>query len=543
MGTHEVLNQPPPLEDYDLLAAEPTLLDGLERHGAAAMVEHVREFGKRMASAEVYEWGFLANRNSPVLQSHDRFGNRIDRVDFHPSWHNLMTMAVSNGLHALAWEPGVKAGHVTRTALTFLASQIESGHFCPISMTYAVMPSLRLEPEVASEWEPRVVTRSYDPSFQPASAKDGVLMGMGMTEKQGGSDVRTATTTATPGDGAYLITGHKWFTSAPMNDAFLILAQTSKGLTCFLLPRFRPDESVNSIRIQRLKDKLGNRSNASAELEFEEAYAMSVGEEGRGVRTIIQMVNCTRLDCVTGSAALMRQSLSQAIHHCRYRHAFGRPLIDQPAMLNVLADLEIETEAAALTMIHLAAIFDQAGDDPQGEALRRLATPIAKFWVTKRCSEVVHEALECLGGNGYVEESILPRLYRESPLNAIWEGSGNVIALDVLRAAHTNPESIDALEEDLAQTVGSDRHLDQVVVRALAALRNRRFSEGDARSLAGNLATAWQASLLLRFGRHSVAEAFLRTRIGSEGGPLYGTLPHDLDMKAIIEPAIPRIEV
>lgn len=540
ISTHKVFNQPPPLQEYDLLAAEPVLAEALERLGAAGMVEQVRDFGKRMASAEVYEWGFLANGNPPTLQSHDRFGHRIDRVDFHPSWHSLMTTAVSNGLHSLPWEPGVKAGHVTRAALTFLASQIEAGHFCPISMTYAVMPSLRLEPEIAIEWEPRVISRSYDRSFQPAPAKAGVLMGMGMTEKQGGSDVRAGTTTASQGDGAYLITGHKWFTSAPMNDAFLILAQTSKGLTCFLLPRFRPDGSINTIRIQRLKDKLGNRSNASAELEFEQAYAVRVGEEGRGIPTILQMVNCTRLDCVTGSAALMRQSLSQAIHHCRYRHAFGSPLIDQPAMLNVLADLEVETEAAALVMIRLAAIFDQAADDPQEESLRRITTPLAKFWITKRCTEVVHESLECLGGNGYVEESILPRLYRESPLNAIWEGSGNIIALDVLRAAATQPESVDALEEELGIVFGSDRRLDVAIEKTIGSLHDEPFSEGEARSLTGTLATVWQASLLLRFGRPIVAEAFLRTRLGTEGGWLYGTLPHNLDMREIIEPAIPR---
>lgn len=539
--THEVFNQPPPLHNYDLVAAEPGLVDALERHGAAAVVDHVIDFGKRMASAEVYEWGFLANRNPPVLQTHDRFGHRIDRVDFHPSWHNLLTLAVANGLHSLPWEPGTKAGHLTRTVLTFLASQIEAGHFCPISMTYAVLPALRVESGVAAEWEPRVLSRSYDAAFQPAPEKRGALIGMGMTEKQGGSDVRAGTTTAEPGDGAYLVTGHKWFTSAPMNDAFLILAQAQHGLTCFLMPRFRPDGSLNQIRIQRLKDKLGNRSNASAELEFANAYAVRVGEEGRGVTTIIEMVNGTRLDCVSGSAALMRQAVSQAIHHCRFRRAFGAALIEQPAMLNVLADLEVETEAAAIVMTRLAAAFDQAADDQQEAALRRIATPLAKFWVTKRCTEVVHEALECLGGNGYVEESILPRLLRESPLNAIWEGSGNVIALDVLRAAATQPESVDALAEEVMRGVGSDARLDRAIGAALSHLRNRDRSESRARLLAESLAIAWQGSLLARFGIPDTFEAFVRTRIARDGGYLYGTLPHDADLRAIVEPAIPRL--
>lgn len=538
--THEVFNQPPQLHNYDLMAAEPGLVDALERHGAATMVDQVRDFGRRVASTEVYEWGFLANRNPPVLHTHDRFGHRLDRVDFHPAWHHLLSLAVGNGLHSLPWEPDRKAGHLTRTVLTFLASQIEAGHFCPISMTFAVLPALRVQPEVAAVWEGRVLSRSYDPSFRPASDKNGALMGMGMTEKQGGSDVRATTTIAVTGDGAYLVTGHKWFTSAPMNDAFLILAQAKQGLTCLLMPRFRPDGTLNQIRIQRLKDKLGNRSNASAELEFANAYAVRVGEEGRGVATIIEMVNGTRLDCVSGSAALMRQAVSQAIHHCRFREAFGSALIDQPAMLNVLADLEVETEAATMVMTRLAAAFDQADDDEHERALRRITTPLAKFWVSKRCTEVVHEALECLGGNGYVEESILPRLLRESPLNAIWEGSGNVIALDVLRAAATHPESIDALAEELMHGVGSDPRLDRAIDAALTRLRSHDRSESRARLLTESLAIAWQGSLLARFGRSETFNAFVRTRVGEEGGYMYGTLPHDVDMKAIVEPAIPR---
>ena len=505
-------------------------------------MDEVTEFGRRVASPEVYEWGRLANRHSPELRTHDRYGNRVDLVEFHPAWHQLLELSVGNGLHSLPWEPfQPKAGHLVRASLTFLASQIEAGHFCPISMTYAVLPALRLQPDLAAGWEPKVLSRSYDPSFRPVAEKTGLLMGMGMTEKQGGSDVRAGTTRAEPGDGGYLITGHKWFMSAPMNDAFLILAQAPGGLTCFLLPRFRPDGTVNQIRIQRLKDKLGNRSNASAEVEFDRAFASKVGEEGRGVATIIEMVNGTRLDCVTGSAALMRQALSQAIHHCRFRQVFGSALIDQPAMLNVLADLEVETEAAALLMTRLATSFDRAPDDEHERALRRIATPLAKFWVTKRCSEVVHEALECLGGNGFVEETILPRLFRESPLNAIWEGSGNVIALDVLRAAQASPESVEALANEMALGSGPDARIRSAATSAIDLLRNLSSPHVQARLVTERLAMAWQASLLARFGRPEVAEAFVRSRLSTEGGRTYGTLPSDAALREIVEPAVPRL--
>lgn len=495
-----------------------------------------------MASAEVLDWGFLANRHSPELRTHDRFGNRVDTVVFHPAWHDLLRSSIGHGLHSLPWEPSQpKAGHLVRTALTFLASQIEAGHFCPISMTYAAVPAMRNDPALAAAWEPRVLSRSYDPAFRPAAEKSGLLMGMGMTEKQGGSDVRAGTTRAVPGDDDYLITGHKWFLSAPMNDAFLILAQAPHGLTCFLLPRFRPDGTVNGIRIQRLKDKLGNRSNASAEVEFDGAYASRIGEEGRGAATIIEMVNGTRLDCVTGSAALMRQAVSQAIHHCRFRRVFGMSLIEQPAMLNVLADLEVETEGASLLMTRLAASFDGSPDDEHERALRRIATPLAKFWVTKRCSEVVHEALECLGGNGFVEESIMPRLFRESPLNAIWEGSGNVIALDVLRAARANPESVDALAVELSLGAGFDARIESAAVAAMQLLRNPSSPAAQVRLITERLATAWQASLLAQFGRPEVAEAFVRSRLTPDGGRIFGTLPPDASLSAIVEPAIPRL--
>ena len=542
IATHEVLNQPPPLDEYDIAAAEPTLIDALERDGGAWAVDGVTEFGRRVASPEVYEWGFLANRHSPELRTHDRNGNRVDQVEFHPAWHRLLELSVGHGLHSLPWEPSQpKSGHLVRTSLTFLASQIEAGHFCPISMTYAVLPALRHQTDLAAIWEPKVVTRAYDSSFRPPSEKTGLLVGMGMTEKQGGSDVRAGTTKAAQGDGGYLITGHKWFMSAPMNDAFLILAQAPGGLTCFLLPRFRPDGTLNEVRIQRLKDKLGNRSNASAEVEFDQAFASKVGEEGRGVATIIEMVNGTRLDCVTGSAALMRQAVSQAIHHCRFRRVFGADLIDQPAMLNVLADLEVETEAAALLMTRLATSFDRSTDDPHEQDLRRIATPLAKFWVTKRCSEVVHEALECLGGNGFVEESILPRLFRESPLNAIWEGSGNVIALDVLRAAQANPESVEALADEIALGAGFDPRIETAAAAAIELLRNLQSPQAQARLVTERLAVAWQASLLARFGHSDVASAFVRSRLSSGSGRIYGTLPADAALRQIVEPAVPRL--
>ena len=539
MATHEVHNQPPPLHDYDLAGADPVLTKALEREGAKWAVEEVSDFGRTMASATVYEWGFSANRHPPTLRSHDRFGNRIDFVDFHPAWHHLLDLAVSQGLHSLPWEPGSRRGsHLARAAKTFLASQIEAGHFCPISMTYAVLPALRHQPDLASEWEPRILTRSYDPSLSPATDKRGALLGMGMTEKQGGSDVRANTTRAESAEGAYHLTGHKWFTSAPMNDAFLVLAQASGGLSCFLLPRFRPDGMINAFHIQRLKDKLGNRSNASAEVEFDGAYAQLVGEEGRGINTIIDMVNGTRLDCVTGSAALMRQAVSQALLHCSYRQAFGVRLIEQPAMANVLADLEVETEAAVVLMARLAAAFDRASEDDREAAFLRIALPLSKYWVTKRCTEVVHEALECLGGNGYVEESILPRLYRESPLNAIWEGSGNVIALDLLRALNREPEAVEALvaEIDLG---GGHPLIDSARTDALELIGKLDDPPAQARLLAEKLGLVLQGSLLNRYADSEVAGAFIRSRLGGDGGRLYGTLPAGTRFDTIVDPAVP----
>ncbi|MGI8821992.1 MAG: acyl-CoA dehydrogenase family protein [Acidimicrobiia bacterium] len=543
--THVVENQPPPLVDYDLYAADPLLPGLVERHAPGADHARMSEFGRVVGSAEVIEWGFLANRHPPLLHTHDRYGHRVDRVDFHPAWHRLLDLAVGTGLHSLPWEGGAH-GFVERAALTFLSSQIEAGHWCPISMTTSAVPALRIQPELAAEWEPRLLSRSYDPSFLPADKKTGILMGMGMTEKQGGSDVRSNSSVAQPVNGGgpgteYLLTGHKWFTSAPMNDAFLVLAQAPGGFSCFLMPRFTADGERNNLFIQRLKDKLGNRSNASAEIEFDRAWGTLVGEEGRGVATILEMVNVTRLDCVTGSAAMMRQAVSQAAHHAAHRSAFGSMLIDKPLMRNVIADLEVETQAAQTLMMRTAAAFDGAGSDPHEAMLRRILTPVAKYWVTKRCTGVVHEALECLGGNGYVEESIMPRLLRESPLNAIWEGSGNVIALDVVRALQTHPETIEVFLAELGNTRGAHRSLDDAVDTIAGELTGGGGDvEGGARRLVGSMAAAMAASLLVRSAQPGVAEAFIATRVAGDGGHLYGTLPAGVDTGALASRAVPR---
>ncbi|MEX0864154.1 MAG: acyl-CoA dehydrogenase family protein [Acidimicrobiia bacterium] len=543
-STHEVLNQPPPLVDYDLAGADPILAKALVREGAGWAGPHVDVFGRRMASSEVISWGFEANANPPRLRTHDRYGNRVDQVEFHPSWHSLLDLAVTNGLHSIPWETGPgEGGFAARTALTFLAGQIESGHWCPISMAFAAVPALRHQPELAGQWEPLQLSREYDPSFLPPAEKKGVMLGMGMTEKQGGSDVRSNTTLALPVSGGgpggeYLITGHKWFMSSPMSDAFLVLARAPGGLSCFLLPRFTPDGEVNEIRLQRLKDKLGNHSNASSEAEFEGAWARMVGEEGRGVATIIEMVAGTRLDCIAGSASLMRQAVTQAIHHTRHRRAFGSLLIEKALMRNVLADIEIETEAAVLLMMRVAGAFDRADTDGHEDLVKRILTPVAKYWVTKRCSEVVREALECLGGGGYVEESMMPRLYRESPLNAIWEGSGNVIALDVIRVLAREPRAVEALRSEIEESRGHDRRLDRAITAAFADF-NMGDAEYRARSLVEGLALAAAGSLLARYAAPEVFEAFAASRLGGHRGSLFGTLPAGVDTEAIIEPAVP----
>lgn len=544
MATHEVLNQPPPLVDYNLFDTDLALRDGLCREGGGWAEERARALGA-VAGSEALAWGTLANAYLPVLRTHDRFGNRIDEVEFHPAWHHLMGLAVRHGIHALPWREPKPGSHVARAALFFIQSQVEAGHGCPISMTYAAIPALRHQPDVAREWEPRLTSLEYDPRMLPAARKRGALCGMAMTEKQGGSDVRANTTRAValgrggPG-GEYSITGHKWFCSHPMADAFLVLAYSERGLSCFLLPRWTPGEERNRFHIQRLKDKLGNRSNASSEVEFDGAWARMVGEEGRGVPTIIEMVNHTRLDCVIGSAGGMRQAVVQAMHHAAHRRAFGKLLIDQPLMQNVLADLCVESEAATTLMLHLARGYDESGRDEAQRRFTRLATAVAKYWVCKRAALVAAEALECLGGNGYAEESGMPRLYREAPVNSIWEGSGNVICLDVLRAIGREPQTIEVFLERLRPAAAAERRLKAKVESIAVGLKEPAHIELRARRLVEEMAVALQASLLIEHAPPVVAEAFCVSRLAADGGRLFGTLPAGVNFKAIIERARPR---
>jgi putative acyl-CoA dehydrogenase len=532
-------NQPPPLVDYNLFDADRPLHESFEREGASWAHEQVRELGRLAGTQQAIDWGFQANANPPTLKTHDRFGDRIDEVEFHPAWHELMKVAIGHGLHGLPWREPRAGAHAARAAGFYIWSQVESGHGCPVSMTYAAIPTLRKEPGLAAQWEPLMTTLDYDPGLKMPSTKKGVLFGMAMTERQGGSDVRANTTRAVSAgsDGEYLLTGQKWFCSAPMCDAFMVLAQAPGGLSCFLLPRVLPDGSRNQFHIQRLKDKLGNRSNASAEIELEGAWAVKVGEEGSGIRTIIDMVNHTRLDCVIGSASLMRQAVAQALHHTAHRSAFGKLLSEQPLMVNVLADLAIESEAATLLMMRLAGAFDRASD-PDEAHFRRLAAAVAKFWVCKRAVAVVAEALECHGGNGYVEESILPRLYRESPLNSIWEGSGNVNALDVLRAMHREPDTIAAFFAEVE--TANDSRLDRAVNDLKREIASSDDVESRARRMVEGMGIVLQASLLVRHGDPTVADLFCSSRLNGEWGHTFGSLPSGPKLKPVIDRHRPR---
>ncbi|MEU6015606.1 acyl-CoA dehydrogenase family protein [Streptomyces sp. NPDC047515] len=538
--THTVSNQVPPLNGYDVFAADLALTEAVQRHMPPELLATARvelgELGRAAGSAQAQEWGAQANGNPPVLRTHDRYGNRIDEVEFHPAWHRLLGHAVSAGLTD-AW--GRPAGHVRRAAGFLVWTQAEAGHGCPLSMTHAAVPALRTDPALAAEWEPLLTSTVYERELRPAAQKAGVLFGMGMTEKQGGTDVQSNTTRAEPlaAHGEYLLTGHKWFCSAPMSDGFLVLAQAPGGLTCFLLPRVLPDGTRNTFAIQRLKDKLGNRSNASSEVEFDGTWARRVGDEGRGVRTIIEMVAATRLDCVVGSAALMRQAVAQAIHHCTYRSAFGGVLIDKPLMRNVLADLALESEAATVLALRLAAAYD--ADSESERAFLRIAVPAAKYWVTKRCTPMVAEALECLGGNGYVEESAMPRLLREAPLNSIWEGSGNVQALDVLRALQREPSALNAFLQEVGRARGADHRLDAAIKDMLTELADLNGIEARARRLAERMALVLQGSLLVRWAPPEVADAFCASRLGGDRGAAFGTLPHSLDLASVVERARP----
>jgi putative acyl-CoA dehydrogenase len=540
--THEVTNQAPPLTGHNL-ADDPALLDGLRREGAAWAEPELRQLGHLGTTGEAQEWSRLAHAYPPVLRTHDRYGHRIDEVEFNPAWHSLMDVAVSHGLHAYPWRENRLGAHVARAAKFYVWGQVEPGHTCPISMTYAAIPALRHNPALAETLEPLLAAPVYDYGLRVPTTKRGLIAGMSMTEKQGGSDVRANTTRAVPtADGSYLLTGHKWFTSAPMSDMFLTLAQAPGGLSCFLVPRVLADGTRNRLHLQRLKDKLGNRSNASAELEYEDAVGHLVGEEGRGVSTIINMVNLTRLDCVLGSAAGMRLGTVQAVHHTTHRHAFGTALIDAPLMTNVLADLTIEAEAATTVALRLAGATDRAiaGDEAE-ESFRRLALAVTKYWVCKRAPAHAAESLECLGGNGYIEDSGMPRLYREAPLSSIWEGSGNVAALDAIRAMTRQPESLDAFFTELDQAAGADHGLDDAIVELRKELTDLSSLETRARRLVEKMALVLQGSLVVRYGPAVVADAFCASRLSGDWGFAFGTLPAGVDTRAIVERGRVRI--
>jgi putative acyl-CoA dehydrogenase len=541
-GTHTVANQPPPLVDYNVYEADRPLVEAVRREGADWAEARIAAAGELAGSERMQALGAQANENPPKLRTHDRYGNRVDSVDFHPSWHELMEASVAQELHCSPWKDPRPGAHVARGAAFMCMSQAEAGVGCPISMTYSVIPALRTQPELAAEWEPRFFSAVYDPRNAPAPEKTGALAGMGMTEKQGGTDVRANTTVARPvnggGPGAeYELTGHKWFMSAPQCDAFLVLAQADGGISCFLFPRWTPDGERNRFRLQRLKDKLGNRSNASSEIEFDAASAWLVGDEGAGVRTIIEMVNHTRLDCVMGGATGMRVGVAQAIHHASHRSVFGRELAEQPLMRNVLADLAIESEAATISAMRLARAYDEAlAGDEEAQQLKRIANAVLKYWICKRAPMHAGEALECLGGNGYVEESGMPRLFRESPLNSIWEGSGNVQCLDVLRAMVKSPATLDAFFAEVEEGAVAEPRLQAYV----ASLRNElpgdlETIESRARRVVEKMALALQASLLIRYGDEAAADAFCASRLSGNWGQAFGTLPAGTDFGRIID--------
>ncbi|HEX2016067.1 MAG TPA: acyl-CoA dehydrogenase family protein [Solirubrobacteraceae bacterium] len=545
-STHEVLNQVPALEGCNLFSSHSALVEATEREGGGWVADRASELGE-LVGGEPMAWGFQANENPPRLHTHDRFGHRLDEVEFHPAWHQLMRMGVTHELHSLPWTEARSGAHVARAALYMTAIQAEAGFACPITMTFAAVPALRAQPELAAEWEPLLTATSYDPRLVPAAEKGSALCGMAMTEKQGGSDVRANTTVARAvnGGGAgaeYELHGHKWFCSAPMCDLFLVLAQTDEGLSCFALPRVLPDGSRNEgFRLQRLKDKLGNRSNASSEVEFHGAWARMVGEPGRGVPTIIEMVGHTRLDCVIGTAAGMRAAVAQATHHAAHRSTFGRLLIDQPLMTNVLADLCLESEATTALAMRLSRAYDEAELDESAQLFKRLGTAIGKYWVCKRAPGHAYEALECLGGNGYVEASGMPRLYREAPLASIWEGSGNVMSLDVLRALSRSPASLEAFFDEVQLASGADARLDRYTAQLRDEFSDPVGLETRARRLVERMGLALQGSLLVRHAPAAVADAFCAARLAGDCGLAYGTLPAGLDLGAIVDRHRPEL--
>lgn len=540
--THEVFNQVPPLDGANLYRVDLPLQEWNRRFGGAWAEDRLHTYGS-LAGGPLMAAGFLANEQKPVFKSHDRYGHRIDLVEFHPAYHELMGAAIKHGLPSSPWTDPRSGAHVARAAMSYLHSQAEAGSGCPLTMTYASVPAIKLQPDIAKIWLPKILSTEYDPRNLPIEQKTGATIGMAMTEKQGGTDVRANTTRAhpvgIPGPGqAYELVGHKWFCSAPMCDAFLTLAYTDKGLSCFLLPRHRPDGSRNEFYIQRLKNKLGNWSNASSEVEYRGALAWMIGEEGRGVPTIIEMVSLTRFDCMIGSSALMRQALTQAAHHCAYRKVGGRVLAEQPLMQNVLADLALESEAALALTLRMGKALDNAHDE-QEEKFARLVTAIGKYWICKRAPAMINEAQECLGGAGYVEETILPRLYREAPVNSIWEGSGNVQCLDVLRALSKEPGVLEALFSELGDGHG-DARLKAHIGKVQAAFRDTDDIQFRARQLTEDVAIALQAKLLLEAGNTTVSDAFLASRLG-DGGRVYGTLPRGVDAQALVARSTPHL--
>jgi putative acyl-CoA dehydrogenase len=541
-----VFNQPPSLEDYNLFDSDCALREAVNREGGGWISAEARKLGQVLGKPETINLGVLANRFTPELRTHDRFGYRIDEVVYHPAYHELMRIGIAAQTHSLPWIEKRLGAHVARAALVMLRHQIDEGTSCPLTMTFAAIPSLRLQPELATEWEQPALSSVYDPRSMPAFAKDGALFGMGMTERQGGSDVRANTTLAEPIDGGgpgkeYVITGHKWFCSAPMCDAFLILAQAPAGLSCFLLPRWRPDGTRNAFHLLRLKDKLGNRSNASSEVEFRRAWARLVGEEGRGIATIMEMVRHTRLDCALGSAASMRKAVTEATHHAAHRLAFGHLLIDQPLMRNVLADLCLESEAATALAIRVAHAFDCSTIDASEQKFARIATAIAKYWITKRAPAVVAEALECLGGNGYVEESPLPRLYRDAPLNSLWEGAGNVQCLDVLRAMQKDPGTVEALHQEIASATGVNSTFDRFTRSLISAKQIENDTEFGARWFVEKMALSLQAAALVRVGNQKITDIFCAARLGESLGLVFGTLQSDDGVGMLLERTRPKV--
>ena len=553
--THDVTNQSPPYSDVNLYTSNAALSQAVKREGAQRAEADLTEFGALTGSAEAMEQGRIANEYMPRLKVVDRFGHRLDTIEYHPAYHACMSMSCAQGLHVSPWESDILRGsqpksepakdgaHVARCAGSYMAAQMEAGHGCPITMTHAAVPTLQLQPELAQPWLEKIAVRAYDPADRPLAEKKAVTIGMGMTEKQGGSDVRQNSTQAAPiaagGPGSeYILVGHKWFLSAPMSDAFLVLAQAPKGLTCFLMPRFLPDGTRNAIRLQRLKDKLGNRSNASAEVEFHGAHAFAIGEEGRGVPAILEMVTCTRLDCAVASAGHMRFALASAIHHARHRVAFQRKLVDQPLMMQVLADLALDVEAATALSLRLARSFDRL-DDPAEAAWRRLMTPVIKYWVCKVAPGFAYEAMECLGGNGYVEDAPLARLYREVPVNAIWEGSGNIMCLDVLRVLLREPDVAEALVNQLQDAADGDQALEAHLERVLAILHEPSHIEMRARELVEGLALAAAGALLRTHAPSDVSDPFVATRLSGRFHRTYGHGLYQADSKAILDRALP----